>query len=200
MTMVKHKPIREVAYSVARDHIRSGDLLSFKPCFIWYSPLSYFTLLVSLTNKDRIVHSAMACWWGEHLVCVQMQAAPDRMVLLSEYAKRWPGKIIVSRARVPLGFNRRKAAQTMVGITEKKYGWMRLLLLAFANTFTGGLLYPNVPNDDAMESKWPPVCSEAYSRAMRVNGFDPYPERPDCRTEPHHLFESKRLKPLFILV
>jgi hypothetical protein len=122
------------------------------------------------------------------------------MVLLSKYVKRWPGKIVVSRALVPVGFNRRKAAQTMVGITEKKYGWLRLLLLAFANTFTGGLLYPNVPNGDALDSPWPPVCSEAYSRAMRINGFDPYPERPDCRTEPRHLFESNRLRPLFILV
>jgi len=198
--MVKQKTLPIALYSDARLKIRSGDLLSFRPCFIWYNPLSYLSLLIALTNRDRIVHSAMAAWWGDHLVCVQMQAASDRMVLLSEYVKRWPGKIIVSRALVPVGFNRKKAAQSMVGITEKKYGLVRLLLLAFANTLTGGLLYPNVSNADSDESKWPPVCSEAYSRAMRTNGFDPYPSRADSRTEPHHLFESNRLKPLFILV
>jgi hypothetical protein len=192
--------IPSVRFEDAKDKIRSGDLLSFHPCFVWYSPITWFTWLIAFSNTHRISHSAMACWWGDKLMCVQMQAGSDRIVLLSDYVRKWPGKIIVSKAKVPYGFNRRKAAAEMVAVTDKQYGWLRLLVLGFCNTFTGRWLYPNVSNDQAEITKWPPVCSEAYSRIMRLNGFDPTPERPDCRTEPHHLYESQKMKPLFVLV
>ena len=129
---------------------------------------------------------------------VQMTSSPTRIVLLSEYVRNYPGKITVSRPLVNRGFKRLGAIDRMVRITEKPYGWMRILLLGLAHTLTGGLLWPN-PGDDDSGSKWPPVCSEAYSRSMRLSGFDPCIGRDDSRTEPHHLFESKRMKALFTL-
>lgn len=187
-------------YAKARRHIRSGDLLSFRPRCKWYFPWEYATWLIALTNPNRICHSAMAAWWGRNLMVVQMTSTPQRIVLLSEYVKRWPGKITVSRALVGPGFHCESAVSRMVKITERRYGWIRLALLGLANTFTGGLLWPNPIDDDTTVSNLPPVCSESYSRAMRLSGFDPCPNRPDSRTEPHHLFESPRLKPLFTLV
>ena len=182
-----------------RKQIRSGDLLSFRPCCNWYRPWSYWTWLIALTNKERICHTAMACWWGENLMVVQMTSSPTRIVLLSEYVKKYSGKIAVSRPLVKRGFKRLGAIDRMVRITEKPYGWMRILLLGLTHTFSGGLVWPN-PADDDKGSKWPPVCSEAYSRSMRLSGFDPVIGRADSKTEPHHLFESPRMKPLFTLV
>jgi hypothetical protein len=145
----------------------------------------------------------MAGWWEGHLMCVQMTADPDRTTLLSEYVKKWPGCIAVSRPRYGYSLHTEfktswDALDNMIQITKKPYGWIRILALGFAHTFTGGRFYPNVPNGE--ETKWPPVCSESYSRAMRLSGMDLVPERPDCRTEPYHLFTAKLLKPMFVLV
>jgi hypothetical protein len=195
--MKKSPTVKRVPYSVARPLIKSGDLLSFRPRCSWYRPWSYWTWLIALTNPGRICHSAMAAWWGNNLLVVQMTASPDRIVLLSDYVKKWPGSITVSRPITDYTECIPAAVERMVRITEQPYGWMRILLLGIAHTFTGGLLYPNVP-DDERGSKWPPVCSESYSKAMRLGaGFDPCLDRPDCRTEPHHLYESDRLLKLF---
>ncbi len=197
--MKKNKELPHIIYAKARRRIRTGDLISFKPCFQWYNPVSYLSLLNALTNKNHIGHSAMAVWIGKTLCCVQMDSTSLRMIPLSIYADAWPGKMIVSRALVPRGFHRMKAGWEMISIIEKKYGWIRIALLGFARTITGGKWYP-VDKNDTARSCWPPVCSEAYSRAMRLAGFDPCPNRSDCRTEPHHLFESEKLKPLFVIV
>jgi hypothetical protein len=197
--MRREKSIKRVEYSSVRKRIRSGDLLSFKPRCSILRPWSYWTWLIALTNKGHHCHSAMAAWWGENLMCVQMTASPDRIVLLSDYVKKWPGTITVSRPLVPRSFRRKEAVDRMVRITERPYGWVRLFVLGFAHTFTGNLLYPNAADDD-QKSKWPPVCSESYSRSMRLSGFDPVLDRPDSRTEPNHLFESPRMRPLFTLM
>jgi hypothetical protein len=192
--------IKKAEYAKVRRSIRSGDLLSFNPRCVWYKPWSYITWLIALTNKYHICHSAMACWWEGNLLCVQMTSSKDRIVLLSEYVRLWPGKIIVSRPIHMGSCNIHKAIHTMVSITERPYGWIRLILLGWSNTLSGGLLWPNPIDKDDNNSPIPPVCSEAYSRAMRLSGFDAVIERPDSRTEPHHLFESKKMKPLFRLV
>lgn len=192
--------VPKVHYPIARFCIHSGDLLSFKPRCNWWRPWSYATWLIALCSKSHVCHTAMACWWGENLLAVQMTSAPQRIVLLSELVRKWPGIITVSRPDVnheswnPLG-----AVDEMVRITELPYGWMRIILLGLAHTFTGGLLYPNVPDDQYQNTKWPPVCSEAYSRACRLNGFKPC-DLPDCRTEPCNLYESTRLRKMFVLV
>ena len=197
--MDKKQEIAVARYGTVRDCIRSGDLLSFHPCCSWYRPWSYITWLIALTNRYHICHTAMAAWFGNNLMVVQMTASPTRIILLSTYVKNWPGKIIVSRPKISMDFSPSEAVDRMVKITERPYGWIRLLLLGFSHTFTGGMLYPNPPDSDNVESELPPVCSESYSRAMRLSGFDPVIDRPDSRTEPHHLFESPRFKKLFIL-
>ena len=200
--MRKQTTVKCVPYSMARSLIENGDLLSFRPRCRWYLPWSWITWLIALTNHNHICHSAMAAWWEDNLMIVQMTSSPDRIVLLSDYVKKWPNVITVSRPIVPIkqAWHFKKSIEMMVRITEKPYGWMRLLLLGLAHTFTGGLLYPNPP-DDKLDSQWPPVCSESYSRAMRLgSGFDPCIDRPDSRTEPHHLYESPRLLKLFTLI
>jgi hypothetical protein len=196
--MKKRREVKRVPYAKAEDKIRTGDLLSFHPRCKWYQPWGWFTWLIALTNQYRICHSAMACWWDNNLLLVQMTSSPSRIILLSDVVKQWPGKIIVSR---PNGqFQEDYATSVMVRITEKSYGWVRLFLLGLSHTFTGGLLWPNPIDDDTAVSDLPPVCSESYSRAMRLAGFDPVEGRPDSKTEPHHLYESPKLKPLFVLV
>ena len=189
---------KKVSYSKVRSKIQTGDLLSFHPRCSWYRPWSYWTWLIALTNKYRICHSAMACWWDDNLLAVQMTADPQRIVLLSDVVRQWPGKLIVSRPTAR--FYSDEATNNMVRITEKPYGWIRILLLGLSHTFTGGLLWPNPSDNDQLETKLPPVCSESYSRAMRLSGFDPCPKLPDSRTEPHHLYESPRMKPLYVLM
>jgi hypothetical protein len=156
-------------------------------------------MVVAMFNKNRICHTAMAGWWYGHLIVVQMTSTPDRIVLLSDYVKKYPGKIIVSRPVFMKRETGTSALQNMIAATEKRYGWLRLLLLGLSHTFTGGKLFPRT-GDDSQDSKWPPICSEAYSQSMRLAGFDPCKGIEDGRTEPHHLFESVRMKPLFILV
>jgi hypothetical protein len=186
-------------YAEVRSKIRSGDLLSFHPCFAWYNPFTYLSVLIGLTNKNRISHSAMACWIGKSLCCLQMDSTSMRIVPLSLYADAYPGKIVVSRALVPRGFRRDKATSRMLEIVETQYGWARVAILAFSRTITGGKWYPVDKNDKA-KSPWPKVCSEAYSCAMRRSGFDPCPDRADHRTEPHHLYESPQCRPMFTLI
>ena len=198
--MKKSPTVKRVPYSRARPLIKSGDLLSFRPRCSWYRPWSWITWLIALTNANHICHSAMAAWWGNNLLVVQMTSSPDRIVLLSDYVNKWPGHITVSRPITDYPECIPSAVERMVRITELPYGWMRLLVLGFAHTFTGGLLYPNVPDDKYQDTKWPPVCSESYSRCLRLAGFKPCPGKPDCRTEPNDLFESERLLKLFTLV
>jgi hypothetical protein len=189
--------IPRLTYENAEPWIRSGDLLSFQPRCVWWRPWSWMPWIIALTNPGHICHTAMACWWGKNLLAVQMTSSPQRIVLLSELVRKWPGKITVS---TPNGrIDKSAAVDTMVRITERPYGWVRIVLLGLAHTFTGGLLYPNVPDDQYQDTKWPPVCSEAYSRACRINGYR-VSDRPDCRTEPHHLYESHRLTKCFVLV
>ena len=144
----------------------------------------------------------MAVWWLDRLMCVQMTSTPDRNVLLSLYVKKYSGKIIVSRPKYKnsnIASQKIKeiAAGNMIDITERPYGWFRIALFGLAYIFTGNTIYSAFPN--SYESKWPPVCSESYSRAMRKAGFDPCLDLADCFTEPKDLFESSRMQPLFVL-
>jgi hypothetical protein len=193
------KSLEKIALRYASRKIRNGDLLSFQPTCKWYKPWTLWTWLIAIENDAHICHSAMAAWLEGELCCVQMDSAKDRIVILDSYVRRWPGSIIVSRALVPKGFNRRHAVRRMLAMTIRPYGWMRIIVLAFSRTITGRLLYPGM-SKDCEKSKYPPICSEAYSRAMRLEGFDPIPGRADYRTEPHHLYESNKFKPLFILI
>jgi hypothetical protein len=196
---MQKEAIKKMKLSDCQEHIHDGYLLSMLPTPVWYKPWTFWTMAVAMLNENRICHTAMAGWWYDHLIVVQMTSTPDRIVLLSDYVKKYPGKIIVSR---PVFMRREvgtKALNNMIAITEKKYGWVRILLLGLSHTFTGGKLFPKTAND-SRASCWPPVCSEAYSQSMREAGFDPCKGLEDSRTEPHHLFESVRMMPMFILV
>ena len=187
-------------YANVRCKIRDGDLLSFRPRPRWWRFWEYATWLIALTNQDRICHSAMAAWWHGNLMLVQMTSSPDRVVRLSEVVKRWPGKCVVSRA-MPSNrrFSRGKAVEVMIKISARKYGWWRLFLMGFAHTLLGRAIAPR-SHKDCERSKWPPVCSQAVSMAVRAAGVDPCPKLADRSTEPVDLYESEFYRPVYILV
>jgi hypothetical protein len=213
-TMKQEKSIQDddrqpivAPYADARRHIRDGDLLSFRPRCTPWMPWTYSTWLIALTNRHHICHSAMAAWWGDNLMCVQMTASPGRIVRLSELVRRWPGKITVSRAfpkptlnyQNAVTFNRKKAVEVMVRIASRPYGWWRLLLMGLSHTLLGVHLFPPSENDWE-KSKWPPVCSQSVSMATRAAGADPCQNVADRSTEPHDLYESEFYEPLYTMV
>jgi hypothetical protein len=195
-------------YADARRHIRDGDLLSFRPRCRWYMPWEYATWLIACTNRHHICHSAMAAWWGNNLMCVQMTSQDQRIVRLSALVCRWPGKITVSRAmpsptnRSKTGrhvYDRARAVEVMVRIASRPYGWWRLFLMGLSHTLLGAHICPQSENDWE-KSKWPPVCSQSVAMATRAAGADPCPKLADRSTEPHNLYESKFYEPLYTLV
>jgi hypothetical protein len=200
--MILPSELPKVSYKKAEHLIHNGDMLSFKPRCVWWQPWYWFTWLIALRNKARVCHTGMAVWCNGNLLLVQMTSVQNRIQLLSEVVSRWPGKIIVSRPEKKYAehWNVRKTIHEMVKITEKSYGWIRLTLLGITQTYTYGWLYPDISYSKRESTKWPPVCSESYSRAMRVGGFDVCPNKADCHTTPADLYESDRLTPLFVLV
>jgi hypothetical protein len=128
-----------------------------------------------------------------------MTASSYRIVPLEDMVRQFPGKIAVSYLRGSMSKKKRYLASVyMVEIISQPYGWFRLMLLGLSHTLTLGWFYPNSCDD--YESPWPPVCSEAYAKAMRKAGYDPCPKLADSHTEPSDLFESKRFEPMYVLV
>jgi len=84
-----------VPYADARREIRDADLLLFRSrSLVWR--------LVSVAGRSPYTHAAMAGWWGDRLMCVEMTSGGGRAQLLSNLVERWPGVIDVFRAHVRL--------------------------------------------------------------------------------------------------
>ena len=179
-------------YKDVREFIQTGDLLSCRPrCTIW-NPLSWWTWLITVFagGKYGVCHSMMAVWIGDTLYAVQMTSLENRVLQLSLLVKRWPGKIYWSHAvHSNAGQWRKRASEAMLRIIQRSYGFWWLLLLGFSQTMLGCRLMPVNKNDFA-KSKWPAVCSQAYSQAVRSTGHDPCRKRADKNTRPCDLIES----------
>jgi hypothetical protein len=180
-------------YSEARDAIRNADLLLFRR-------RNWYTRLIAVAGRSPYVHAALAGWWNDRLMCVEMTNGGGRAQLLSNIVARWPGTCDVYQANATRRrFARAKALRAMIGITGRQYGWVNLCRAAVLHA--PGLRFLAGPDvNDAEASSWPPFCSEAVSMACRAGGLDPVPNLPDRLTEPADLARSAFFQYGFTLI
>jgi len=170
-------------YRGVRGEIRDADLFLFRRRF-WYSRL------IEVAGRSKYVHAAMAGWWRDRLMCVEMTNGGGRAELLSNLVASWPGciDVYVVSGRPPR-FSRRRALEAMIGITGKRYGWLNLARAALLHLPIARFMVH--PQDcDSETSALPPFCSQAVSMAMRTGGLDPVPNLADHLTEPGDLARS----------
>ena len=79
------------AYSEARYRIHDADLLLFRR-------RNWYTRVIAVAGRSQYVHAAMAGWWKDRLMCVEMTSGGGRAQLLSNLVEQWPGVIDVYRA------------------------------------------------------------------------------------------------------
>jgi hypothetical protein len=182
-----------VDYAQARQQIRTADLLLFRR-------RNWITRLIAVAGRSEYVHAAMAGWWKDRLMCVEMTSGGGRAQLLSNLVACWPGVIDVYQANAAgRRFSRERALATMIGITGKQYGWVNLFRAALLHLpVFRFLVQPDA--DDSETSNWPPFCSQAVSIADRAGGVDPVPNLADRLTEPADLSRSTFYAYRFTLV
>ncbi len=175
--------LRVEPYAAVRREIRDADLLLFRSrSLVWR--------LVAVAGRSEYTHAAMAGWWGDRLMCVEMTSGGGRASLLSNLVERWPGVIDVFRANATRRrFSREKALAAMIAITGRDYGrwnlwrasWLHLPVVR---------LFVKPETDDAANGTHLPFCSQAIARACRAGGVDPVPLLADRLTEPGDLARS----------
>ena len=180
-------------YAQARDQIRNADLLLFRR-------RNWFTRLIAVAGRSEYVHAAMAGWWKDRLMCVEMTSGGGRAQLLSNLVARWPGAIDVYQANATRRrFSRERALATMIGITGKRYGWASLFRAALLHLPIFRFLVQPDANDSEISDR-PPFCSQAVSIADRAGGIDPVPNLADRLTEPADLSRTTFYAYRFTLV
>jgi hypothetical protein len=186
-----------IEYCEMRHKIRDADLLLFRR-------RDRLARLISVAGRSQYVHAAMAGWWNDRLMCVEMTSGGGRAQLLSNLVARWPGVIDVYAIQEGRGtretFSRQRALTAMIGITGIRYGWVNLVRAALLHLPLVRFLVRPEENDAGgnesrnSESKvphaLPPFCSQAVSASMRAGGMDPVPNLADRLTEPGDLARS----------
>jgi hypothetical protein len=182
-----------VHYLDARDAVCDADLLLFRR-------RDRLTRLIAVAGRSQYVHAAMAGWWNDRLMCVEMTSGGGRAQLLSNIVDRWPGTVDVYRANaVRRRFSRRRALLAMIAITGRRYGWLNLLRAALLHSLAFRFLV-QPDTDDSETSTWPQFCSQAVAAAMRAGGVDPVPNLADRLTEPGDLARSAFYEYRFTLI
>jgi hypothetical protein len=172
-----------VKYHEARREIHDADLLLFRR-------RSRLTRLIAVAGRSEYVHAAMAGWWKDRLMCVEMTTGGGRAQLLSNIVEQWPGTIDVYQANaIGRRFSRQRALRAMIGITGKRYGWLNLFRAALLHMPAFRFLVSPDTND-LEQLKGPPFCSQAVAMADREAGVDPVPNLADRLTEPGDLSRS----------
>jgi hypothetical protein len=192
MNTIMNEPIH-ANYNDVRDAIRNADLLLFRR-------RDRLARLIAVAGRSQYVHAAIAGWWDDRLMCVEMTSGGGRAQLLSNIVERWPGTVDVYQSNAARRrFSRRRALLAMIAITGKQYGW--------ANLFRAALLHlpafrflAQPDTNDAETSTWPPFCSQAVATAMRAGGADPVPNLADRLTEPGDLARSAFYEYRFTLI
>jgi hypothetical protein len=171
-----------VEYAEARRKIRDGDILLFRS-------KGFLSQLIRVGGRSEYSHAAMAGWWSDRLMCVEMTDSGGQAQLLSNLVERMPGAIDVFRANATRRrFSREKALAAMVAITGKPYGnWNLIRAAAMHAIFFRFLVTPDT--DDSANGSVP-FCSQAVARACRAGGVDPVPNLADRLTEPGDLARS----------
>jgi hypothetical protein len=172
-----------VNYALARMEIQDADLLLFRPRgFLWRA--------IAVAGRSEYTHAAMAGWWGDRLMNVEMTSGGGRAQLLSNITRQWPGVIDVFRTNpTRQRFSKKKALAAMIAITGKPYGAWNLWRASLYHTpLVRFMVSPDV--NDIETTRWPPFCSQAVAMACRSGGVDPVPQLADRLTEPADLARS----------
>jgi hypothetical protein len=180
-------------YADVRRDICNADLLLFRR-------RNRVTQLIAVAGRSEYVHAAMAGWWKDRLMCVEMTSGGGRAQLLSNIVARWPGVVDVYRANAARRrFSRERALLAMIGITGKRYGWANLCRAALLHLPVFRFLATPDTND-LEATRWPPFCSQAVAMADRAGGVDPVPNLADRLTEPGDLARSAFFDYRFTLI
>ncbi len=197
--------LRQVPYSQARRRIRSGDLLLLRRGRWWPH------WLIAAGGRTVYVHAAMAAWWQQDLMCLEMVwRRGGRAVCLSHQVRQCPGQWDVYSLRpvVKHKVDRLLAVRAMRRLTGTPYGWRALVRVIWRHLPLVRWLAPG-PSDDppvVLTGQLPPLppepmfCSQAVVWAYRLAGVDPAPNLPDRLTEPGDLARSPLFQYRFTLI
>lgn len=187
-----------VPYVCARGRIRDGDLLLYR------RGRGLVHRLISGAGRSPYVHAAMAAWWGEDLMCLEMlQFRGGRAVCLSGEVARSPGRWDVYEADPGArhGLDRAAAVRAMKRLAGTRYGWRDLARVGLRRLPLVRWLLAPVTDDRANGGPAAPrFCSQAVAWACRAGGLDPVPNLPDRLTEPGDLARSNLFRYRFTLV
>jgi len=171
---------------VASPRIRNGDLFLFRR----HGPIGW---MISAAGRSDYCHCELAGWWNCRIFSLGMTSrGGGRAVCLEQLVAANPGRIDWYKAnsggRWP-EYQPQRALYQMQGFLGRRYGWRSIFAAAVRRAPLLRLLV-RTSADDLLESRWPPVCSEAIANATRAGGVDPVPWLADCCTEPADLARS----------
>lgn len=187
-------PVTYVAkYADVRASIKDADLLLFRK-----------RSLISIAGRSQYSHAAMAGWWGDALMCLEMREwkGGRAVSLSSQVFQREPGSIDVYRPKVDPS-QAAEALEVMKRKTGSPYNYVGIICAACLHLPIVRLFVePDTRDDDGRvhDPRAPEFCSEAYANALRQGaGVDPVPNLSDRMTEPADLGRSSTFDYLFTL-
>jgi hypothetical protein len=185
----------QVTFRRALELVSSADILLWRPTAWWGRA-------IAVAGRGPYSHAAMAAWWDDTLMAMEMTAFGGRAVTLESQVRRYPGRIDVYQAnpchRWP-EWEPARAVACMRRFCGVPYGWRNLLGTALLHVPGVRFLVPAQTDDQADRGR-PPFCSQAIAAAGRAAGVDPVQELADCQTEPADLARSPFYAYLFTLI
>jgi hypothetical protein len=203
--------MRNVSYSVAREHILEGDILL-------YRGVNFYSRFLKMGGESPYTHVAIASWHNDILECVEFhEKYGGRTVSLEQYNKLDKRDIEVYRPTAQyttyeyggaegkvigrvIDYDGQAVTNCMRGMTSLPYGWKRIWWLA-KHKMVGFRLFVDqskLMDDDASEVIYP-VCSTALSACISKTGYDIVKNRADQWTEPGDFGRSTLLSYLFTI-
>lgn len=167
---------------VNKTDVLDGDLLLFRS-----------KGLIAVAGRGIYSHAGKAMWEGDVLYCLEVREfLGGRQVTLESQAIKNPGRIDVYRAgdRYP-EYDREYATKQMQMFIGVDYGWWNVITTAITHMFILRWFFRPSTNDQLLDLRYPPFCSQACSIADRYGGgVDPVPNLADKFTEPSDLARS----------
>jgi hypothetical protein len=148
--------------------------------------------LIPIAGRGEYSHAAMAGWWGDHLMVLEMrELRGGRAVTLWSQVRRYPGKIDVYRPKIT-GNQAHASLAKMRGKTGHDYDYWGLIRAALVHLPVIRLrARPDLCDQDPNERMRPEFCSAAVASAYRHGAkIDPVPNLNDRATEPSDLARS----------
>jgi hypothetical protein len=188
---------RKLAWPEWASTVREADLLLFRG---WR--LNPLHLLIMGLTRSPYVHAAMvafhhghSCGYGVFVPTVleMLQFRGGRETELFDQVRRWPGRWDLYRTnphRLRPEFCRVEAVRWMRELIGRRYGYWSLLRVGWRHLPIVRLLVRPETDDQMLDRRSAPFCSQAVAWACRVGGVDPVPNRPDRLTEPGDLAQS----------